>query len=95
MFEVSFWCVVFPVLIPKIKWSYYPDVLPCYVCEGAWFTLNFHMVVKTSFVGTRALFRVLCSGVSVFVFGLCINLTETELQLVVLVAADVKGPGCV
>ena len=95
MFQVSFWCVVFPVSIPEKKWSYYFDVFPCYVCEGAWFTLNFHVVLKTSFIGTRALFRVLCLGVSIFVFGLCVNLTETVLQLVVLVAAAVMGPGCV
>ena len=35
--------------------------------------LNFHVMLKTSFVVTRALFRVLCSGVSVFVFGLCVK----------------------
>ena len=30
-------------------------------------------MLKTSFVVTRALFRVLCLGVSVFVFGLCVK----------------------
>ena len=35
--------------------------------------LNFHVMPKTSFVVTRALFRVLCSGVSVFVFGLYVK----------------------
>ena len=78
-----------------IKWSCYPGVFPHYVCEGAWSSLNFHVVLKTSFVGTRALFRVLCLGVSIFVFGLCVQLTETVLQLVVLVATVVVGPGCV
>ena len=95
MFQVSFWCVHFLVSIPKIKWSCFPDVFPHYVCEGAWFTLNFHVVLKTSFVGTRVLFRVLCLGVSVSMFSLCIKLTETVLQLVVLVAAVTVGPGCV
>ena len=75
MFQVSFWCVDFPVLIPDIKWSCYPDIFPLYVCgEGAWFTLNFHVMLKTSFIVTRALFRVLCSGVSVSVFGLCVKI---------------------
>ena len=95
MFQVTFWCVDFPVSIPEIKWSCYPDVFPRYVCEGAWFTLNFHVVLKTLFIGTRALFRVLCSGVSISVFGLGIKLTETVLQLVSLVAAVTVGPGCV
>ena len=71
MFQVSFWCVGFSVSIPEIKWFYYPDVSPLYVCEGALFTLNFHVVLKTLFSGTRALFRVLCSGVSISVFSLC------------------------
>ena len=31
MFHVSFWCVDFPVSIPEIKWSCYPDVFPRYV----------------------------------------------------------------
>ena len=95
MFQVSFWCVDFPVSIPAVKWSCYPDVFPRYVCEGVWFTLNFHVMLKTSFVVTRALFRVLCSGVFVSVLGLCVTLTETVLQLVVLVAAVIVGPGCV
>ena len=73
MFQVSFWCVAFPISIPEIKWSYYPDVFPLYVCEGAWFILNFHVMLKTSFLGTRALFRVLCSDVSVSVFSLCVK----------------------
>ena len=94
MFQVSFWCGVFPVSIPEIKWSYYPDILQCYVCEEAWFTLNFHVVLKTLFIGTRALFRVLCLGVSISVFGLFVYLMETELRLVVLVAVAVMGPGC-
>ena len=51
-------------------------------------------MLKTSFVATRALFRVLCSGVSVSVFGLCVKLVETMLQLVVLVVAITVGPGC-
>ena len=49
---------------------------------------------KTLFVVTRALFRVLCSGVSASVFGLCIRLAETMLQLVVLVVVVTVGPGC-
>ena len=73
MFQVSFWCVDLPVSIPEIKWSYYPDIFPLYVCEGAWFIPNFHVVLKASFLGTRALFRVLCLGVSVSVFGLCVK----------------------
>ena len=48
-------------------------------------------MLKTSFVVTRALFRVLCLGVSVF--GLCIKFAETMLQLVVLVVAVTVGPG--
>ena len=51
-------------------------------------------MLKTSFVVTRALFRVLCLGVSVSVFGLCIKLAETMLQLVVLVVTETVGPGC-
>ena len=52
------------------------------------------MLLKTSFVVTRALFRVLCSGVSVSTFGLCINVWKLVLQLVVLVVAVTVGPGC-
>ena len=37
----------------------------CDVCVGVWLTLYLHMLFKTLFVVTRALFRVLCSGVSV------------------------------
>ena len=66
----------------------------CCICEGAWFTLNFHVMLKTSFIVTRALFRVLCLGVSVSVFGLCVKLAETMLRLVVLVVAVVVGAGC-
>ena len=51
-------------------------------------------MLKTSFVVTRALFRVLCSGVSIFLFGLCVKLEETMLQLVVLVVVVTVGPGC-
>ena len=54
--------------------------------------LNFHVVLKTSFVGTRSLFRVLCSGVSISLFGLCVQLMETVLLLIVLVAVIVVGP---
>ena len=64
-----------------------------YVCEGAWFWLNFHVVLQTSFVGTRVLFRVLCLGVSVFLLGLCVKMLETVLQLVVLVVNIIVGPG--
>ena len=49
---------------------------------------------ETLFVVTRALFRVLCSGVSASVFGICVKLVETMLQLVVLVAVVTVGPGC-
>ena len=66
----------------------------CCICEGMWFTLNFHVMLKTSFVATRTLFRVLCSGVSFSVFSLCIKLAETVLRLVVLVVAVVVGAGC-
>ena len=51
------------------------------------------MVLNTSFVLTRALFRVLCLGVSLSAFGLYVKLVETVLQLVVLVAAVIVGPG--
>ena len=51
-------------------------------------------MLKTSFVVTRALFRVLCLGVSVSVFGLCVKLAETMLRLVVLVVTVTAGPGC-
>ena len=56
--------------------------------------LNLHVVFKTSFVVTRALFRVLCLGVSVSTFGLCVKRAETMLRLVVLVVAVTAGPGC-
>ena len=50
-------------------------------------------MLKTLFVVTRALFIVLCSGVSVSVFGLCAKFAETMLQLVILVVAVTVGPG--
>ena len=50
-------------------------------------------MLKTSFVVTRALFRVLCSGVSISVFGLGVKLAEIVLQLVVLVVAVIVGAG--
>ena len=74
MFMESFWCADPPVLIPGIKWSRYPDVSLHYVCEGAWSWLNFHVVFKTSFIVTRALFRVLCLGVSVSLLSLSVKL---------------------
>ena len=92
---VSFWCVDFPVSMCGIKWSCYPGVFLRYVCEGVWSSLNFHVLLKTSFVGTRVLFRVLCLVVSVFMSSLCVQLAGAVLQLVVLVAAVVVGPGCV
>ena len=64
------------------------------VCEGAWFALYLHVVFKTSFVVTRVLFRVLCSGVSVSTFGFCVKRAETVLRLVILVVAVTVGPGC-
>ena len=64
------------------------------VCEGAWFALYLHVVFKTSFLVTGALFRVLCSGVSVSTFGLCVKCVETVLRLIVLVVAVTAGPGC-
>ena len=51
-------------------------------------------MLKTSFIVTRALFRVLCSGVSASVFGLCIKLVKTMSQLVILVVVVTVGPGC-
>ena len=51
-------------------------------------------MLKALFVVTRALFRILCSGVSVSVFGLWVKFAETMLQLVVLVVAVTVGPGC-
>ena len=65
----------------------------CCICDGVWFALNFHIMFETSFVVTRALFRVLCSGVFASVFGICIKLVETMLQLVVLVVVVTVGPG--
>ena len=94
MFQVYFWCVDPPVLIPEVKWSYCPDIFLHYVCEEVWYVLNFHVVLKTLFIGMRALFRVLCLGVSISLFGLCVKLTETVLQLVVLVGVVVLDPGC-
>ena len=64
------------------------------VCEGAWFALYLHVVFKTLFVVTIALFRILCSGVSVSTFVLCVKRVETVLRLVVLVVAVTAGPGC-
>ena len=66
----------------------------CGVCEGAWFALYLHVVFKTLFVVARALFRVLCSGVSFSTFGLCVKRVKTVLRLVVLVVAVTAGPGC-
>ena len=51
-------------------------------------------MLKTSFVVTRALFRVLCLGVSVSMFSLWVKHAETVLRLVVLVVAVNAGPGC-
>ena len=51
-------------------------------------------MLRTLFVVTRALFRVLCLGVSISVFGLCVKLVETMMQLVILVVAVTVGPGC-
>ena len=51
-------------------------------------------MLKTSFIVTRTLFRVLCLGVSISVFGLCVKFVETMLQLVVLDVAVTVGPGC-
>ena len=58
------------------------------------FTLYLHVVFKTSFVVTRALFRVLCLGVSISTFGLCVKHVETVLRLVILVVAVTAGPIC-
>ena len=60
-----------PILCLGIKWSYFLAVSMLYVCEGVWFCLYFHVVLETSFMGTIALFKVLCSGVSVSLFGFC------------------------
>ena len=60
-----------PISCLGIKWSYFLGVSMLYVCEGAWFCLDFHVVLETSFMGTIALFKVLCSGVSVSLFGFC------------------------
>ena len=51
-------------------------------------------MLKTSFVVTRVLFRVLCLGVSISMFGLCVKFAETMLQLVILVVTVTVGPGC-
>ena len=66
----------------------------CVLCEGVWLALNFHVMFETSFVVTRALFRVLCLGVSASVFSICVKLAETMLQLVILVAVVTVGHGC-
>ena len=63
--------------------------------KGMWSHLNFHILVKASFLLTRVLFRVLYSDVSISVVRFCINLTETVMQLVILVAAGVVVPKCV
>ena len=63
--------------------------------KGVWSQLNFHILVKASFLLTRALFRVLYSDVSISVVSFYVNLTETVMQLVVLVAAGVVVPRCV
>ena len=63
--------------------------------KGVWSRLNFHILVKASFLLTRALFRVLCSVVPISEVGFCVNLMETVIQLVVLVAAGVMVPRCV
>ena len=73
----------------------YPAVFLLYACGGAWFALNFHVLFKTSFLRTRVLFGVLCSGVSISLLGLCVKLMETVLQLVVLAATVTMGPGSV
>ena len=95
VFMSSFWCAALQVSVLEIIWFCYPDVLLHYVCGRPWSPLNFHVVLKTSFLRTRALFRVLCSGVSMSLFGLRVKQAETVLQLVVLVAAIVVGPRCV
>ena len=93
---MSFWCVDPLVLILEINWFCYPDVFQHYACGGgALSLLDFHVMLKTLLIETRALYRVLCSGVSISLFDLCIKLTETVLQLVVLVAIVIVGPGCV
>ena len=76
---MSFWCVDFPVSIPEVKWSCYPDIFLHYVCVRVWFSLNFHVVLEALFVGTRTLFRVLCLGISVSLFGFCVEFMETVL----------------
>ena len=52
------------------------------------------MILGTSFVVNRVLFRVLCLGVFVSTFDLCVKLVETVLQLVILVAVLIVDPGC-
>ena len=74
-----------PILCLRIKWYYFLGVSMPYVCEGVWFCLDFHVVFETSFMGTRALFKVLCSGVFVSLFG----------YLFVLVAGIAGGLGSV
>ena len=53
-----------------------------------------HVLFKASFVATRALLRVLCSGVSVSMFGLCVNMRKLVLRLGILVVPVTVGPGC-
>ena len=62
--------------------------------KGAWSQLNFHILLKTLFLLIRALFGVMCSNISVSVVCFCVNLTETVMQLVVLVAAGVMVSRC-
>ena len=56
--------------------------------------LKFHILFKTLFILTRALFGVLCLDVSISMVGFCVNLTETVMHLVVLVAAGVMVSRC-
>ena len=56
--------------------------------------LHLISMFEALFVVTRALFRVLYSGVSASMFGLCVKLAETMSQLVVLVVVVTVGPGC-
>ena len=62
-----------PISCLRIKWFFFLGVSMPYVREGAWFCLDFHVVLETSFMGTIVLFKVLCSGVSVSLFGFCVT----------------------
>ena len=90
---VSFFVVGCLLLRDRYDWSYWfwRNVSNL---VGVWFALYLHVVFKTLFVVSRALFGVLCLGVSVSTFGFCEKRADTVLRLVILVVAVIAGHGC-